>query len=320
MSHKRPEELATSHDHDFARPDRESERRTLLVAGLTAGTMVVEIVAGLVYGSMALLADGWHMGTHVGALGISVFAYRYARKHRHDPRFTFGTGKVGVLGGFASAVALAVVALLMGAESIERFFVQTAIRFDQAMLVAALGLAVNVISALVLGGAHRQEHDGDASAGHVHDHNLRAAYMHVVADALTSVLAIIALVVAKMTGHVWIDPAVALVGCVLIARWAYRLIADSAGILIDGGVERELLQAVRSAIEFGGDGTICDLHVWRIGPNDHAAIVSVVTERELAPDHYKRLLRAIPQLSHVSVEVNRSRAGRAGEDQTAALL
>jgi cation diffusion facilitator family transporter len=288
------------HGHEFAAVDAASERRTAVVVGITAAMMVVEVAAGFLYGSMALLADGWHMGTHVAALGIAVLAYRYARRHAKDPRFTFGTGKVGVLGGFASAIALAVVALLMVAESIQRLFAGAAIRFDEAILVAAIGLAVNVVSAIILGGR-----SGDRASGHAHahDHNLRAAYLHVVADALTSVFAIVALTFGKLTGQVWLDPVMGIVGGVVIARWSYGLLRDTGRILLDAGAQEDLPRSIRSAVESLEDNRIADLHVWQVGPARFAAIVCVVTSHPQPPDHYRELLAGIEGLAHVSVEV-----------------
>jgi cation diffusion facilitator family transporter len=290
------------HTHEFAVVDAANERRTAIVVGLTAAMMVVEVAAGVLYGSMALLADGWHMGTHVAALGISLFAYRYARRHATDPRFTFGTGKVGVLGGFASAVALAVVALLMAAESVQRFFARPAIRFDEAIIVALIGLAVNVVSAIILGGgrAHDQSHN---HSPHAHDHNLRAAYLHVVADALTSVFAVIALTLGKFLGQVWLDPLMGIVGGAVIARWSYGLLRDTGHILLDAAVQKDLLHSIRSAIESLEDNRLSDLHVWKVGPNSYAAIVCVVTKHPRPPDHYRDLLARIEGLSHISVEV-----------------
>jgi cation diffusion facilitator family transporter len=302
------------HTHRFAVVDSSSERRTAIVVGLTAVTMVVEVAAGMFYGSMALLADGWHMGTHVAALAISVVAYRHARLHANDRHFTFGTGKVGVLGGFASAVALAVVALLMAATSVERFFRPITIQFDQAILVAAVGLTVNLASALVLRGSHEHggashgdhDHSGHEHTGHshAHDHNLRAAYLHVVADALTSVLAIVALLAGKLAGYVWMDPVMGLVGGALIAWWSYGLVRDTSHILVDRVSDPDLLAAVRSAIETGSDDRVSDLHIWRVGPDKFAAIVSIVTHRPLPPEHYKGLLVCLEDLAHVTMEVH----------------
>lgn len=297
------------HSHEFAAVDGRNERRITVVAAVTALTMVVEVVAGFYCGSMALLADGWHMGTHVAALCISVFAYRYARRNARNPRFTFGTGKVGVLGGFTSAVVLAVVALVMAGESVQRFFTKPVIYFDQAIVVAVAGLLVNVFCAFLLGGGthHHHGHGSGSKHEHVHDHNFTAAYVHVVADAFTSVLAIVALVVAKTAGYVWLDPLMGLVGSAMIARWAWGLIRDTGHILLDAAVEPDILRSVRSAIESGSDDRVSDLHVWKVGPSDYAAIVSVVSDKPESSGHYKRLLAGIDGLSHINVEVNQCR-------------
>jgi len=299
------------HNHEFAAVDTGNERRIAIVAVVTAVTMVVEIVAGVMCGSMALLADGWHMGTHVAALGISVFAYRYARRHSRDPQFTFGTGKVGVLGGFASAVVLTVVAVAMAGDSVQRFFRMPAIRFDQAIAVAVAGLLVNIVSAVLLRGGAAHRHHAGPDHGHIHDHNLRAAYVHVASDALTSILAIVALVLAKEFGYTWLDPLMGIVGSAMIARWSFALIRDTGHILVDAAVERETLQAMRSAVESGNGDRVSDLHVWKVGPDDHAAIVSIVSDRPQPADHYKKLLAGVHGLSHISVEVHECREAAA---------
>jgi cation diffusion facilitator family transporter len=298
------------HGHDFGRHDEASRRRTIVVVALTAAMMVVEVAAGSIFGSMALLADGWHMGTHVAALSITVFAYGYARRHARDRSFSFGTGKVGVLGGFASAVALAVVALLMAAESASRLFSRPVIRFDESIAVAAVGLVVNLLSAFVLSAGGRHRHGDHEHAGHEHghrvdDHNLRAAYLHVVADALTSVLAIVALSLGRAVGLVWLDPVVGLLGGAMIARWAYGLLRDTGRILLDGAVEPEAFERIRLAIEAEGDNRLSDLHVWRVSSDACAAVLSVVTSQPMPPEHYRSLLASIQELAHVSVEVLR---------------
>ena len=303
------------HEHYFSLDAREGERRTRFVVILTAVMMVVEVAAGLLSGSMALLADGWHMGTHVAALSIAVFAYRYARRHADNPQFSFGTGKVGALGGFASAVALAVVALLMGMESVGRLLSPVVIHFDEAIFVAVIGLAVNLVSAQVLhGGAGHHEHgahhhddhedDHDDHHEHHHDHNLRAAYMHVLADALTSVLAIVALVAGKLLGWVWMDAVMGLVGAALISRWSYGLVRETSGILLDESPDEAVLGQIREAIESDRDNQIADLHLWRLGPKDFGAIISLVTHHPRDPQHYKTLLSHVPHLGHLTVEVN----------------
>jgi cation diffusion facilitator family transporter len=296
------------HRHDFALDTREGERRTRLVVGLTATMMVVEIAAGYSFGSMALLADGWHMGTHVAALAISLFAYRYARRHVDNPAFSFGTGKVGALGGFASAVALAVVALLMGMESVQRLLAPERIDFDQAIAVAVVGLLVNVASAWLLQGGdshHHEEHGAGAGHHHHHDHNLRAAYLHVLADALTSLLAILALLTGKYFGWIWMDACMGLVGAALITRWGYGLLKDTSGVLLDGAPGGDRLRQMREAVEADADNRVVDLHVWRLGPTGFGAIVSLVTHQPREPQYYKALLSRFAELRHVTVEVNR---------------
>ena len=294
------------HSHDFSAVSEKGERRTFYVLILTAITMVVEIVAGSVYGSMALLADGWHMGTHVAAFMIAIFAYRYARKHENSPAFSFGTGKVSVLGGFASAVALAVVALVMLLESLQRVIDPQIIHFNEAIFVAALGLLVNIVSALLLkeDAHHHHHHSHDHDAGHHHDHNLRAAYLHVLADALTSLLAILALVSGKYFGWNWLDPVMGIVGAIIITRWSYGLLKQTGPILLDGSIDQAYQQRVRETIEADSDNRIVDLHIWKIGANHYAAIVSLVTHYPKNTVHYKQLLSDFHKLSHVTIEVH----------------
>ncbi len=300
------------HGHDFLDWDanRANERRTLGVVLLTATAMVGEIVAGWLFNSMALLADGWHMATHAGALGIAVFAYRYARRHSADRRFTFGIGKVEILGGFASAIVLGLVALLMVWESAERLVAPLPISFDQAMIVAVLGLTVNLVSVWMLRDAdphehgHHHHHGPHGHSRHEHrDHNLRAAYMHVVADALTSVLAIVALACGKTFGWLWMDPAMGIVGAAVIGRWAFGLARDTGFILLDGAVAEDRTDDIRRIIEGDSDSRIVDLHVWRIGPKHLGVIVSLVTHFPRAPEHYRNLLAEMADLAHVTVEV-----------------
>ena len=302
-----------THTHDFSVIHEEGEKRTFYVLLLTAVTMVIEIAAGSFYGSMALLADGWHMSTHVAAFMIALFAYRYARQHRHNPRFSFGTGKVGVLGGFASATALAIVAVMMLFESLHRFFEPMQIRFDEAIAVAVLGLLVNLASAWLLKDHHHHHHAHDHDEHHEHhehhdhghhDHNLRAAYMHVLADAFTSILAIVALLCGKYFGLGWLDPVMGIVGAAIILHWARGLLAETGPILLDASAEGELREAIRARIEADADNRISDLHVWKVGPKDYAVIVSIVTHELKDAEHYKGLLEPLPHLSHVSVELN----------------
>ena len=286
------------HSHDFSVIHTHGERRTFQVLILTALTMMVEIVAGSVYGSMALLADGWHMGTHVAAFFVTIFAYRYARKNAKNPAFTFGTGKVSVLGGFSSAIFLALVALVMMVESVQRIFIPHDIHFNEAIFVAAIGLIVNIISAFILLDGHNN-HDHS----HHHDHNLKAAYFHVLADALTSVLAIIALVAGKYFGWNQLDPIMGIVGAAVITRWAYGLIKETSPVLLDGSIEKEYKNTIKTTIEKDSDNRISDMHIWKIGPDHYAAIISIVTHYPKPPDHYKKLLNDIQKLSHITVEI-----------------
>ncbi len=297
------------HEHEYSVKNERGEKRTQYVLALTAITMVVEIVAGTVYGSMALLADGWHMGTHVAAFMIAIFAYRYARKHAQDPSFTFGTGKVNVLGGFASAIALSVVALLMLVESWQRILDPQAIHFNQAILVASLGLLVNMISAFLLRDNHAHDHHHAHEDHHDHDHNLKAAYLHVLADALTSVLAIVALVAGKFLGWNWLDPVMGIVGAMIITRWSYGLIRQTGPILLDAGIEEDYRQAIKAAIEQDADNRISDIHVWRVGANHYAVIIALVSDAPQSTEHYKQLLEQFHWLSHITIEVNQCESG-----------
>lgn len=292
------------HNHDFAVKNEKGERRTLYVLFLTAITMVVEIIAGSVYGSMALLADGWHMSTHVAAFMITIFAYRFSRKHADNPAFAFGTGKVNVLGGFASAVALAVVALVMLIESLNRIIDPHVIFFNQAIAVACLGLFINLISAFLLKDDHSHHHDHHGHNGHHHDHNLRAAYLHVIADAMTSLLAIIALVSGKYLGWNWLDPVMGIVGAIIITRWSYGLLKQTGPILLDASIEEDYQLKIEETIEKDSDNKISDIHIWKVGANHYAAIISLVTHFPHSTEHYKGLLSNFHKLSHVTVEVN----------------
>ncbi|CEJ11658.1 Cadmium, cobalt and zinc/H(+)-K(+) antiporter [bacterium YEK0313] len=296
-----------AHHHVFLGRDHAlNERRTWAVIALTAATMVVEIVAGTIYGSMALVADGWHMSTHAAAMLISATAYAYARRHAHDPRFTFGTGKLGDLGAFASAIVLALVALLIAWESLVRLANPVPIGFGQALGVAVIGLAVNLASAWLLGGHghhHDHGHDHDDHAhGHA-DNNLRAAYLHVLADALTSVLAIVALLAGALYGWLWLDPLSGLVGALVIARWSYGLMRAAGGVLVDAVPDHDDLPGeIRRAIVRDGE-QISDLHVWQVGPGHHAAIIALVAPVPQPPSAYRARLAHLPALSHVTIEV-----------------
>ncbi len=297
------------HQHDFGFIHEKGEHRTKQVLAITAGTMVVEIIAGSLFGSMALLADGWHMGTHAAAFAITIFAYQYSRKHAGNRSFTFGTGKVSVLGGFASAVALAVVALFMGFESVHRFFEAARIQFNQAIFVAVLGLAVNLICAVLLQGRHHHgnHHHDDHGHGPHHDLNLRGAYLHVLADALTSVLAIAALTLGKFFGWNWLDPLMGIVGALVITRWSYGLLTETSGILLDRNIDENIITSIQDRIELEADNRVADIHVWKLGPKDYGAILSLVTHFPKDPVHYKQLLHDFDQLAHITVEVNQGR-------------
>lgn len=333
-----------AHDHAFGQDrKRPGEQATRLVIVLTAVTMVVEIAAGLAFGSMALLADGLHMASHTAALGVAAFAYWYARRHARDPAFSFGTGKVNMLGAFASALLLGVFALLMAWESAWRFVEPVPIAFDQAILVAIVGLGVNGFSAVLLSRSeehghhhhhhhhghahdHDRHHDHDLHLDHdlLHDHgqvhaagealshgrekhrdqNLRAAYLHVLADALTSLLAIVALLAGKFLGLAWMDPLMGIVGAVLVSIWAWGLARQSGGVLLDRQAGATLRTAITRAIEEDGTGDrLSDLHVWSIGPDIFAAELAVVADRPQPPDHYRAKLPAGRGLVHVTVEV-----------------
>ncbi|MFT3964579.1 MAG: CDF family Co(II)/Ni(II) efflux transporter DmeF [Sphingobium sp.] len=303
----------TGHSHDFlSAAHDENARRTRWVVALTAAMMVGEIVAGHATGSMALLADGFHMATHAGALGVAAFAYAYARRHAGSPRFSFGTGKVGELAGFASALVLGMVALGIAGEAAARLVNPARVDFGAATLVAVIGLIVNIASALLLGHGHDHGHDHDHHAhgqdhhhdgpghhhGHGHDSNLRAAYLHVLADALTSVLAIAALLAGRYLGWVWMDPAMGIVGAAVIARWSLSLVRQTSSVLLDM-TEAHIAEEVRERIEAPGDARLTDLHVWRVGPEAHAAVVEL--EGGPSPETVRERLRPVHGIGHLSV-------------------
>jgi cation diffusion facilitator family transporter len=322
-----------THDHVYlGRDHARNERRTWFVVALTAAMMVVEIVAGLAFGSMALLADGVHMMTHAGALTIAALAYLYARRHARDPGFSFGTGKVGDLASFASAIILAVVALLVGYESLVRLYSPVTIRFDEAIPIAVIGLMVNIASAWLLGGdhshghehghahdhGHADDHDHDDHAhddhahnhGHLHrDHNLSSAYFHVLADAATSVLAIAALLAGRYYGLNWLDPIMGVAGAILVGHWSINLMRASGAVLTDAVPDAQLARQVREKLEVGDD-RVADLHLWRLGPGHTAVVVTIVSDDPQEPEHYKERLHGLPSLSHVTVEVQRCSHGK----------
>ena len=299
------------HDHAYDTGNRAAERRTWIVVAITAVTMVAEIVAGYITGSMALTADGWHMATHVVALSIAGLAYLLARRWATDERFAFGTWKIEVLGAFTSALLLGVVAVAMIVESLRRIAIPEPISFAPALVVAVLGLAVNLASAWVWGGGH-EAHDEAEDHGHAHAHggahhhdlNLRSAYVHVLADAFTSVLAIAALSAGLWLGWSWLDPVMGIVGAGVILWWSKGLLGDSARVLLDREMDAPLVREIRTAIEVDGDAEIADLHVWRVGRACHAAVLMVVAHEPLTPAAYRARLSGIVSLMHVSVEVN----------------
>jgi cation diffusion facilitator family transporter len=310
------------HSHVFLGEGHEhAERRTWAVIALCAAMMALEIVGGLLFGSIALVADGLHMSTHAGALLLAALAYRYARRHATDARFTFGTGKLGDLAGFTSAIVLAMIALLIGWEAITRFLAPVPIAFAEAIPIAVLGLAVNLVSAWLLGGDHHHHHHHDHDHGHApghhdhdHDHdehahdaahrdnNMRAAIIHVMADAAVSVLVIVGLLLARALGWLWMDPLAGLIGALVIASWAYGLVRDTGSILLDMNPDQQLTEQVRREIETDGD-RLTDLHVWRLGPGHLGAVLSVVSGKGRRPEEYRARLRRFSALSHVTVEV-----------------
>jgi len=291
------------HEHVFGQDQvKAGEGRTLLVVLLTGAMMVVEIAAGLAFGSMALLADGLHMASHASALGISVFAYVYARRLAGHPRYSFGTGKVNALAGFASAVLLVIFAAAMAWESIARLVHPIPIALDQALVVAAAGLLVNGASALILAGPSHHEH---GHHGHHHDHNLRAAYLHVLADALTSVLAIFALLAAKFFAATWLDPVMGVVGAALVTRWSLGLLRDTSRVLLDVQLSGGATDQLRQALEAQDRDRVADLHLWSIGPGIHAAAIVMVSDEPRSPDHYRRLIPPDLHVVHATVEVQR---------------
>ncbi len=294
-----------AHIHNFDEGNPLAERNTRLAVALTAFMMVAEIIGGYIYNSMALLADGWHMGTHALALGLSVVAYGAARRYAQDERFAFGTWKIEVLGGYTSALFLLVVAALMLYHSIERLVNPSEIHYDQAIAIAALGLVVNLICAWLLKDDHHHSHD-DHGHSHHHDLNLRAAYLHVLADAATSVLAIIALFGGKLWGAAWLDPTMGIVGSVLVALWAAGLVRESARVLLDAQMDDPIVDEIRDVIEESPiKATITDLHVWRVGRGKYSVILSLQSDEAVDAEYFKERLGIHEELVHVTVVINR---------------
>ena len=321
------EGISSLHNHVFLGEGHErNERRTWAVIALCGFMMVAEIAGGVLFGSIALVADGLHMSTHASALLLAALAYRYARRHIDDERFSFGTGKLGDLAGFTSAVVLAMIALLISYEAITRFIWPVPISFNEAIPIAALGLIVNIVSVLLLSGGHKHFHGRDRIADreheqhehqhqHEHEHhhahhpaqrdnNLRAAVVHVLGDAAVSILVIVGLTLGLLFGWTWMDPAAGLLGAIVIAAWAYTLIRDTGAILLDMTPDRAMAERMRTMIENDGD-RLTDLHLWRLGPGHLGAILSVATRQQRGPDYYQSLLRRFRSLSHVTVEVQR---------------
>lgn len=306
------------HSHTFGQDVRRpGERRTLVVIALTTITMVVELVAGSVFGSMALLADGLHMGSHAVALAIAAFAYIYARRHAGDRAFSFGTGKVNALAGFGGAVLLGGFALVMAWESIGRLIEPVSIAFDQAIAVAVLGLVVNGACVFILGkghggdgheggDAHPHHHGHHHGHEHGHDHNLRSAYLHVLADALTSLLAIVALLFGRFFGLNWLDPVMGLVGAALITHWSVGLLRQTARVLLDRQAPSAVCDRVREAVEAVDEDRVADLHLWSVGPGLLAAELAVVTHTPtVTPDDIKSRLPDDLRIVHATIEIHR---------------
>jgi cation diffusion facilitator family transporter len=310
------------HDHVFVQGSQAAERGTRLVMWITAVMMVVEIAAGWWFNSMALLADGWHMSSHALAIGLSAFAYSAARKYAKDPRFAFGTWKIEILAGYTSAVALLGIAALMAVSSVERLFSPAPIHYREAIVIAVVGLVVNVVCAFILGGAH---HHGEHGHGHGHDHghhhghgesdhhqhhdlNLKSAYIHVIADAATSVLAIAALFGGWFFGWAWLDPLMGIVGAILVAVWAKNLILETGKVLLDREMDAPVVEEIREVVEAGvndGDTRIVDLHVWRIGRQSYACAVGVVTrDRSLNANAIRDRLAVHEEIVHSTIEVH----------------
>lgn len=291
------------HEHVFlGHRHARNERQTWIVIGLTGAMMVGEIVGGILFGSMALLADGLHMSTHAGALLIGALAYLFARRHARNPRFAFGTGKFGDLAAFTSAIVLAMIALLIGYEATTRLISPVPIAFREAIPVATLGLVVNLASAWLLQDDDHHHHNEDHHHHAHRDHNLRAAYVHVLADAATSLMAIFGLLAGWLLGWVWMDAVMGIVGALVIANWSYGLVRNAGAVLLDVTAQPRLAAEIRGLLETDGD-RVTDLHLWRVGPGHVGAIVSLVSHAPKAPAHYKARLGHLSGLAHLTIEV-----------------
>ncbi|MGR4992284.1 CDF family Co(II)/Ni(II) efflux transporter DmeF [Vibrio rotiferianus] len=295
----------SQHSHDFVSHNQKGEKRTLYVLILTVVTMVVEIAAGTMFGSMALLADGWHMGTHAAAFCITLFAYRYAKQNAHSDRFSFGTGKVSVLGGFTSAIALGIVALMMMVESLHRLFNPESIQFNEAIMVAVIGLVVNLASMLLLQDHHHHGHDHHDHHGHDHehhhDHNLTAAYFHVLADTLTSLLAIVALIVGKFYGWVWLDAMMGIVGAVVIGKWTLGLMRQTAPVLLDESIDESYRNEIIDSLSPHAE--IVDLHIWKVSGHHYSAAIALKNQSDKTLEDFKQLLSEFDKIHHLTLEV-----------------
>ncbi|MBI5874162.1 MAG: CDF family Co(II)/Ni(II) efflux transporter DmeF [Candidatus Omnitrophica bacterium] len=304
------------HSHVFGQ-DKKSlgERRTLIVTIITAVMMIAEILAGIIFGSMALLADGLHMASHATALSINTFAYRYARRHANDKSFNFGTGKVNTLGGFTGAILLGFFALFMAWESAKRMFAPVGIAFKQAIFVAVVGLIINIASVFILDIRKKGHHSHDDDShehfehqhddDHHHDHNLQSAYLHVLADALTSVLAIAALLSAKYFGLIWMDPLMGMIGGIMVFRWSLGLLRATSFVLLDKAGSEHIQNKIKESIETDGDSRVADLHLWSVGPGVYGAIISIVACKPLETEQYKKLIHSNLGLAHVTIEIRR---------------
>lgn len=297
----------SQHSHDFVSHNQKGEKRTLYVLILTVTTMVVEVAAGTMFGSMALLADGWHMGTHAAAFCITLFAYRYAKQNAHNDRFSFGTGKVSVLGGFTSAIALGIVALMMMVESVHRLFNPESIQFNEAIMVAVIGLVVNLASMLLLqdhhhhGHDHHDHHSHDHEHEHHHDHNLTAAYFHVLADTLTSLLAIVALIVGKFYGWVWLDAMMGIVGAIVIGKWTLGLMKQTAPVLLDESINKSYRDEITETLTPYAE--IVDLHIWKVSGHHYSAAIALKNHSDKTLDEFKQLLSKFDKIHHLTLEV-----------------
>lgn len=290
---------------------QKNEKVTLVVVVLTLATMFAEIIAGIISGSMALLSDGIHMGTHAVALLITLAAYIFARKNINNPRYSFGTGKVGVLGGYTNAILLLLAGAAMVVESIERIIHPVPILFNQAIIVAVIGLIVNIVSAFILGQGNSEHHHGPKrshSHGHDHDHNLKAAYLHVITDAMTSVLAIFALITAKYFGFIWMDPVVGILGAIVVARWAIDLLKQTSSVLLDKGDYTEEIASLKAHVE-SESTCIKDIHLWQISENERSLILSLESTKDKSLGYYHNRIKTFGRYEHVTIEVNKKEIG-----------